>query len=337
VSRTTPRRALGAHGGERRGFALLVVLFVLALVGAAAIEFHTALRADRRITANVRAAARARWAARGALAGELARLQGAVRVTTLAAERLAPVGDTLLPPRSREVAGVAIQAVITDVRARLHVNRASEVELSALASALGLPRTEAGAFADRMLDWRDPDDLPRAHGAEAGTYAAARAASRPRNGPFHDVDEVAGVHAVTPALHRRLAPLLTAAGDGRINVNSATVEVLRTIPGVDADAARALVAWRAASPFRSVHDVVGALPEPARSALSASVAALGDGLAFAPRYVEVRVHAQVPGGTVGAQLVAMVLLAGGSQMQLLDAVEREVRTTPGPPVAGATP
>jgi general secretion pathway protein K len=317
-------------GGPRRGFALLIVLFVLALVGVAAVEFHTALSADRRIAANTRAAARARWGARGGLARELARLQDAVRVTALAAERLAPVGDTLLPARTTRTAGMEVRSTVLDVRARLHVNRATEAELAALGEAVGLSRVEAASFAARVLDWRDPDDMPRPGGAERAEYAAARVAARPSNAPFDDVAEVADVFGVTPGLQRRLARLLTTAGDARINVNSAPVEVLRTMPGVDGQAARALAERRAASPFGSVYDVMGALPEPARATLRANLAAVGDRVATAPRHVEVRVRSVVSGGDVGAELSALVHLAGGAQMQLVEAVEREVRATAAP-------
>jgi DNA uptake protein ComE-like DNA-binding protein len=286
----------------RGGFALLVALLALALAGAAGLELHTLLRGDRLVVANVRAVARARWAARGALAGELDRLQRAVRVTGLARERLAASGDTLLPPRVLALGRARAWSAVVDVRARLDLDRATEAELAALAEAVGLGGREAAVLARRVVAWRE----------------------RAGHAPIDRVEELARVPGVDPASLARLLPLLVVDADGRLGANSAPLPVLRTLPGVDAAAAAAIVARRAAAPFHNVHELLAALPEPARSRGRADVAALERRLAYAPRDVEVRVRAAAPGGAVAVELVARVRLAGGAQMALVSVVEREV-------------
>lgn len=53
---------------------------------------------------------------------------------------------------------------------------------------------------------------------------------------------------------------LTVKGTGRINLNRAPIEVLQTLPGVDLGAARFWSIARRSRPFRSIDDVLYALP-----------------------------------------------------------------------------
>lgn len=56
---------------------------------------------------------------------------------------------------------------------------------------------EADAVSDCILDWRDADDLPRMHGAEAGTYKSQGLLYKPANGPFNVMSELLLVFGVT--------------------------------------------------------------------------------------------------------------------------------------------
>src|SRR5690606_14967649 len=118
----------------RRGFALLAVLWLIVVLGAVAADFQTGARADVRIAANARAAARARWAAHGGLARTLAALDR-VLAAQLAVRLLAAAGDTLTPPLRFETDGVHVEAVTRDARARLNINAASRAELLRLLDA----------------------------------------------------------------------------------------------------------------------------------------------------------------------------------------------------------
>ncbi len=307
--------------GDRRGFALLLVLSVLALVAALAVEFHTAARADRRLAANARAAVRARWAARAGLAQAMDLLHDAYAVN-VRGFALAASGDTLLPPIEFEQPGVSVRVLVLDARARLHLNHARPEDLARLLDALGVARTQALATADAMLDWRDGDDLHRARGAESREYLALRPARRPKNAPFDAVDEIGSVLGMTPALHERLAPHLTIAGDGRVNVNSAPAPVLLTIPGFDDAAVATVLRRRARAPYHGFFDLLAALPGASRARISADIGPTLDRVAFGPREVEIVVEATAHGAPIVARLRATVLLAGGSSVSLLHAAER---------------
>ncbi|HVA47155.1 MAG TPA: hypothetical protein VNH11_12375 [Pirellulales bacterium] len=53
-------------------------------------------------------------------------------------------------------------------------------------------------IADAILDWLDPDDVPRTYGAERDYYSSYNYA--PKNGPFESVEELLLVKGVTPQL-----------------------------------------------------------------------------------------------------------------------------------------
>ena len=59
-------------------------------------------------------------------------------------------------------------------------------------------QSEADAVSDCILDWRDPDDLTRMHGAEEKDYKAKGLTYRPANGPFNVMSELLLVMGVTP-------------------------------------------------------------------------------------------------------------------------------------------
>src|SRR5690606_35089503 len=67
--------------------------------------------------------------------------------------------------------------------------------------------------------------------------------------PFHAVQDVPLWADVAPEVHDVVAPYLTTIGDGRINVNSASGAVLRTLPVIDAQAANAILRRRRVRPF----------------------------------------------------------------------------------------
>jgi DNA uptake protein ComE-like DNA-binding protein len=55
-------------------------------------------------------------------------------------------------------------------------------------------------IADAILDWIDPDDEPRANGAESEYYSTLDPPYAPKNGPLDTVEELLLVRGVTPGL-----------------------------------------------------------------------------------------------------------------------------------------
>jgi general secretion pathway protein K len=308
---------------QRRGFALITVLWVLGVLALLAAEFAAIARTTRVAAANTRTEARARWAARAGLARGTELLDRNV-ARNLAGYDLAARGDTALPALLYDLDGASVLVIATDARARINVNRADAPTLAGLFDQAGLPAAVGDSLADAILDWRDRDDFRRARGAEAAEYRALRPPVRARNAPFDDVEDLRSVWGMSPARYALVAPYLTVAGDGRVGVNSASLPVLQTLPGIDEAAARAIVARRARAPFRGIFDLMLALPQPARSRIEADIGVATDRMAFAPRELELRSVATVPGGGANgrAEIRATVVLAGASSVRIRHVSER---------------
>lgn len=303
----------------RPGFALLAVLWMLAMLGAIAFEVHVLSRASRQTATHSRSLVRARWAAHGVLARAIEALDARLAADATGA-MLSGTGDTLLVLAPGALDGVIGSAAVLDSRARLHLNLATGGELRRLAEAEGLVPEDAESWADAVVDFRDADDLRHPRGAEAESYRAAGLSTRPRNAPFDDVDELRVVYGMSAALAARLVGRLTVTGDGRINVNAAPVSVLRTLPFIDEPAAAAIVARRQRAPFTNGYDLALSLPNPARQRVSERMAELLDRIAFSARDVELVAAAVADGGRV--ELHATLTLAGGSRVVPRQVVER---------------
>ncbi len=275
-----------------RGFALVTALWALVVIGALGVQLHLLARSDRGVAANVRAGTRARWLAREGFALAMEDLDRALRAGTLR-----PAGDTLLPPLAVERDGIALRVAVTDARARLQLNRADAAELRILLESLSVPPAEAASLADEILAWRD-------------------------EAPFDRVEELLEVRGMSTAAYARLGPHLTTAGDGRVNVNSAAEPVLRTLPGMDEEGARLVVARRRRAPFRNVFELLAALPAPTQARMQARLGALVERAAFSPREVEIAVESRPRGTPLTAALHAVVALRGGATHTLLGVRER---------------
>jgi general secretion pathway protein K len=305
----------------RRGFALVTVLWVLGILAMLAAEFAAAARTTRIAAGNARTDARVIWAARAGLARATELLDRKV-ARNLAGYDLAARGDTALPEIAYELDGAAVRAFALDARARVNVNRADAPTLARLFEVTGLPSAAADSLANAILDWRDRDDFRRPRGAEAAEYRTLRPPVVPRNAPFAEIEELRTVWGMSPDRYARLSPYLTVAGDGRVSVNSASIAVLQTLPGMDETGALAIVARRARAPFRGLFDLLPALPQPARSGVQAHLGLAADRMAFAPRDLELHVEGTIPEANARAEIRATVLLAGASSVRIRNVVER---------------
>jgi general secretion pathway protein K len=91
----------------------------------------------------------------------------------------------------------------------MDLNHAPETRLAALFASAGADQSKARSLADNVADFRDPDNLPHSHGAEAAEYQAAGLAWGPKNAPFQDVEELQQVLGMTPEIYDRVSAHLT--------------------------------------------------------------------------------------------------------------------------------
>lgn len=220
-------------GPGSRGLALVLVLWVTALLAVLASGLVQSVRTEARITQNV------------GLSAQRDALQSAVGHYVAA--------QLMLPREQRDIRTGGIpnrwswgghEAVIRvfDASGLVSLNQADANVLSALVErAAGVEAKRAAAIADAILDWRDPDDARRPGGAEDPDYASREMPWEAKDGAFEAIAELRGVMGVTAAIYARLAPLVSVhAGQVTVDSRQAPAGVLRALADDEAAADRFL-------------------------------------------------------------------------------------------------
>ena len=171
-----------------------------------------------------------------------------------------------LPPMPVENGSLAGR--IEDQQGKFNLNnllRNGQLDIAQLArfrrllAILDLPP----ALADTLADWIDADRLIQPpSGAEDAYYLSLPSPYLAANAPLIDIAELALVRGYDDSVRARLRPFVTALPVATaVNVNTASAEVIAaSVDGLAIDAARAIVAKRERSYFRSLPDFFGHLP-----------------------------------------------------------------------------
>lgn len=185
---------------RRRGVALVMVLWVLALLALIAASFATNTRTEVNLARNLvessKAEALAEAGVHQAIVGLLAegeaepwRVDGTVYAWRFA------TGE--------------IRVAIQDEGGKIDLNAAQPDILRGLFLAVGLELAEGDALMDAILDFRDPDDLRHVNGAEDPDYAAADLGHDAKDAPFEIVEELQQVYGMTREIYEQVASALT--------------------------------------------------------------------------------------------------------------------------------
>lgn len=181
-----------------RGFALLIVLWSVALLALLATGITAAGRTDVQLAANLRGAAVAEAAADGAVFEAVFHLLDPARPW--------PADGA---PREVSVPGARIVLRIVDEAGKINPNNASPELLQALLRRVGADAQTSERAAAAIIDWRFPGEAPRLNGAKAPQYRAAGRDYGPPGASFQSLDELGAVLGMTPELLARLMPHLS--------------------------------------------------------------------------------------------------------------------------------
>jgi len=303
---------------DRRGFALIAALWLIVAIMAVGLGFGLRARMRHLAAANAIEATRARRVADAGLADCHARLVQLLGTGGAPIGRAGLIRDPWAPALAQPIDTVILasgRAVVSvrDPGARLHLNRASEEELRRLFVALRIDAGLADRLAQRIMDWRDPDDLRRPRGAERADYLEAGAPVVPANGPFARLGDLRDVLGMTPEVYDSIRPYLTLEGAGRVNFMTASRPVLLALPGMSEQAAAVVLARRTtARPIRSVTDLADQLPSGARSLLVDSLPVLEPQVTFETNELVAESIAGVDGSPVRVSVRGLFERAGNS-------------------------
>jgi len=266
---------------DRRGVALLLVLWVLAFLSIIVAEFCRTMRTEAAIAYNYRQMTQAAYSARAGVQMALLEL-----VRNHALTSAAPGGvdsadwriNVDIPATGPDQQNITIR--IDNEGGKVNINLADAALLRLAVTGLGLTDEEKKIVVDSIMDWRDKDNAHRLHGAENDYYEALPTPYPCKNGDFDAVSELLLVRGVTPALfHGGLArrvtvhpsrataekelglkPGATQLPNGfdfrKININAAPPELLRALPEWDDEMVDAVVAYRQEQDVRSASEMV---------------------------------------------------------------------------------
>lgn len=231
---------------DRRAFVLLAVLWVM--VGASAVGLGLALEARHAALAahNRRALIVARWAAEDCLNRSEAIVDDALHraasapadsVVWATLDKLSPYA----PDDTTFVADTTCDATLRPAGTTIDVNTADDTTLTRLFVAAGFPVAQADSLADAILDWRDPDQVPRPLGAEAEWYRAHNRMP-PRDGPFADARELYRVRGLE---HVAGLDSLLGVDSDRVVIDRAPFAVVAALPGITDEAIARIAEVRA--------------------------------------------------------------------------------------------
>jgi general secretion pathway protein K len=255
--------------GER-GFALLLILLVLALVAVVSAEFAYSMRLE---------AAAVRAYKNGLIGSHLAEaaLEQAIREIVADAPLVVEADDGLLTfytrdrralPRLKrekaELGGGRYTYRITDEEARLNLNASPPDRIDRLLLSLDLDKSVRDTIGDSIQDWRDANEEHRLNGAESEDYYLKLPVPyRAHNANLESVTELLQIKGITPALYNGtkdrpgLADLVTVRSAGQVNMNTAPPNVLEAL-GLSAPEISQIVQGRRTSgPFQQVPSQFG--------------------------------------------------------------------------------
>jgi general secretion pathway protein K len=200
-----------------RGVALVAVTMSVAVLAVVGLGLADTAATGDRLAANALAVVQAEALARSGVAGARAALVDASQAgapDTLAAPWLRPLEPLVLG------AGL-VRVEVEDEARRLDPNLLPDA-LPRLLRAIDVDP----ALADALLDWTDPDDEPRPHGAERRWYRGLTPPCEPANRPLATVGEWLVVRGMDADRLERLRPFVTTAGEDGVNPNTAPPPVM---------------------------------------------------------------------------------------------------------------
>ncbi|HEY0633949.1 MAG TPA: hypothetical protein VGE00_01100 [Gammaproteobacteria bacterium] len=263
-----PSRDNGAGlARQQTGIALVVVVWLVALLAVMALSLTTLQRGETAVTGNLIESAKAGAAAQAGIQLALLDLS-----RPLAARQLS--SDGALHETVFDDATLWISVV--DEAGKIDLNFASGPLLDALLRAAELENElERAHLVDAILDWRDSDELRRLHGAEVAEYQAAGLRHQPRNAPFQSVEELALVLGMSAPLYHRIAPGVTIFSGASTIHQDATGVLLRAFPNISEE------------PLFSANDEAQA---------NGNSVPVGGGVVSAGRIFTIRCEARLPSG-----------------------------------------
>jgi general secretion pathway protein K len=157
---------------------------------------------------------------------------------------------------------------LTDESGKVDINTTSDIILKNLLFNLGIEADYADIIVDSIMDWKDPDDLYRLHGAEDDYYMSLPNPYKPKNANFDTLEELILVRGITHEIlygskdKKGIIDFISVnSGVDTININAASKEVLTAIPGITNEMADLIIEYRGKKEISNISEIQHILGE----------------------------------------------------------------------------
>ncbi len=274
---------------NEKGVALIMVLWIIAILSVIAFEFSYAMRTEVKIVKNFQEELQLYALAEGGVERAIAELVYKHDPRVQSKRRILKSKD-FSPEKKEWVTDgrgypLTFDLGVCEVRVRgeagkININLVSGMLLRKIITNLGVEGEAEDIVVDSLLDWRDPDDLYRLNGAENDYYQSLPEPYECKNGNLDSIEELLLVRGVTPELF--YGKKGTWPGEGgkekgnriglkdifsiyalgeQVDINSATLPVLRFALGIPSEIARGIIQAREEKVFENQRDLLQRVPE----------------------------------------------------------------------------
>ncbi len=244
----------------KRGIALMMVLWVLAILSVIVMSFSYMTRTETFASLSFRNQITKKFIAEGGI--ERGVMEIFYRRQNLQAAVLEEGKEPWKmdgTPYKVDVENGSAVVMIMDESGKINLNNLNDTSGIIFKNLLmnsGVKEEVADTIVDSLLDWKDPDDLVRLHGAESDYYKSLPVPYKAKDGNLDSVEELLLVKGVTPEIvygdgkkkgiidFVTVFPKSAVQGNLSINLMSAPREVLAAIPGIGADDIEAIMTIR---------------------------------------------------------------------------------------------
>jgi general secretion pathway protein K len=263
-----------------QGVILIALLWIITILSVIALSFARETFVEVSAARNSRDLTVAYYAARAGVVSTIYQLYQKMYLTP----QVSGLGPQAQEPDSVDLGKLTgrvgegeYEVEIQDESGKINLNAVKDDQLRNLIQVVGIAEPDASVIVDSILDWRDPGDIARPNGAKDDYYASLMPpyAVWKDGGRMKAVEELLLVRGVTPeyfygrrekqsdgqiadryGLSRYLTVYANAAGGmSRININSAPLPVLLSIPGMPPAAAQSIFEHRQVKPFTSWEEI----------------------------------------------------------------------------------
>ena len=224
-----------ADHSHERGLALVSVLWALSILSVIAASFLAITRSSHQLEVGSRNRAELQAIAEAGV------MRAVLGITDRRADHRWRVDGV---PIAFAFAGATLSVRVEDQFGKIDINMADATLLKGLFSATAKVPDLADTLTDRVLDWRENDDLRRARAGNTND-APTGPGYTPRRGSFQSVDELLLVPGITPQIFARIRPALTVYSQRpAVDVRVASREALLALPTMDENKVSDILARR---------------------------------------------------------------------------------------------